>query len=97
MFETFEVPAYYVSVQGTLAMYASGRTTGVVVDSGDGVTHAIPIYEGNILPYATRRVDLAGRDLTDYLVKLLNDGAYSFTTTKEKEIDQKLKAISWLK
>ncbi|SGY31207.1 BQ5605_C002g01215 [Microbotryum silenes-dioicae] len=60
-FETFNVPAMYTSVQAILALYASGRTTGIVLDSGDGVTHAVPVFEGFSMPHAIRRVDVAGR------------------------------------
>ncbi|TFF85343.1 MAG: actin, cytoplasmic 2 [Promethearchaeota archaeon] len=91
MFETFNVPALYVSMQAVLSLYASGRVTGLVLDSGAGVTHLVPIYEGFALTHAIQRLDLAGRDITEYLVRLLLQKGYSFTSSSGKEIVRDIK------
>merc|ERR1719476_967037 len=92
MFETFNVPKLYISIQAVLSLYASGRTTGLVVDSGDGVTHTVPIYEGYALPHAVKRIDLAGRDLTEWMMKLLTErGEFRPSTSAEREITRDIK------
>jgi len=91
VFETFDAPAFYTSIDAVLAVYASGRTTAIVVSSGDGVTNVVPIYEGFALPHAIRRIYPAGRDITDYLMKILAERGYTFSTTAEREIIRDIK------
>merc|ERR1719333_1975301 len=91
MFETFNVRRFYVAIQAVLSLYASGRTTGVVVDCGDGVSHTVPIYEGYSMPHAIQRINLAGRDLTDYICKILQESKIVLTTTAERESAKKIK------
>jgi actin-related protein len=91
MFENFQVPAWFLQIQAVLSLYASGRTTGIVFDSGDGVSHVVPIYEGYSLPHAIKRIDLAGRDITQYLKKILTESGISLNTSAESEIVRDMK------
>ncbi|XP_022661752.1 beta-centractin-like [Varroa jacobsoni] len=90
-FETLNVPALFVSMQAVLSLYATGRTTGVVLDSGDGVSHAVPIYEGFAIPHSIMRIDVAGRDVTRYLLRLLRREGHTFHTSAEFEIVKSIK------
>ncbi|XP_034019893.1 actin-related protein 2-B [Thalassophryne amazonica] len=91
MFETYKFHGIYVAIQAVLTLYAQGLLTGVVVDSGDGVTHICPVYEGFSLPHLTRRLDIAGRDITRYLIKLLLLRGYAFNHTADFETVRMLK------
>lgn len=91
-FETFNVPCIYVSIQAVLSLYASGRTTGVVIDSGDGVSHIVPVYEGFSLPTSIKRMDIAGRDITEHLsFNIRRMQGISLTSSSELEIVRSIK------
>ncbi|KAL4580108.1 hypothetical protein LXL04_016288 [Taraxacum kok-saghyz] len=85
MFETFNIPAIYFGIQPVLSLCASGRTTGLVLHSGDSVSDIVPIYEDYAIPHAAHCLNFGGRELTDFLMKSLTERGYMFTTTAERE------------
>ena len=91
MFETFDVPSMFTVNQGVLSLLASGRTTGLVIDSGHSVSHAIPIHQGRVIHDAAMRFDLAGQDITELLIRILQERGYSFTTTAERMMVRDMK------
>lgn len=91
MLEKFEFGHVYVAIQAVLTLYAQGLQTGLVVDSGDGVTHIVPIWQGYELSHLTKRMDLAGRDVTAYLMKLLKARGYQFTQVADYEVVREIK------
>jgi len=91
MFEQYGFHSVYVAIQAVLTLYAQGLLTGVVVDSGDGVTHVCPVYEGFALNHLTRRLDIAGRDITRYLIKLLLLRGYAFNHSADFETVRQMK------
>ncbi|KAG8519205.1 Actin-like protein 9 [Galemys pyrenaicus] len=70
-FESLRSPAMYVAYQSVLSVYAHGRVSGLVVDTGHGVTYTVPVFQGYNLPHATERLDLAGTHLTAFLAEML--------------------------
>ncbi|OMJ10886.1 Actin-related protein 2-A [Smittium culicis] len=91
MFEQYGFQGVYVAIQAVLTLYAQGLLTGVVIDSGDGVTHIIPVYQGYSLPHLTKRLDVAGRHITRYLIKLLQLRGYEFNRTADFETVRQIK------
>eukprot|EP00771_Trimastix_marina_P000996 gnl/Trimastix_PCT/2037.p1 GENE.gnl/Trimastix_PCT/2037~~gnl/Trimastix_PCT/2037.p1 ORF type:complete len:382 (+),score=81.29 gnl/Trimastix_PCT/2037:64-1209(+) len=91
MFETLNVPALFVAMQAMLSIYGSGRTTGVLLDCGDGVSHCVPVYEGFAVPHAIRRIDIAGREVTAHMQRLLRRAGYPFHTSAELEVVKGIK------
>ncbi|CAG5132873.1 unnamed protein product [Candidula unifasciata] len=84
LFEKFQVPGFFSSCQAVLCLYCAGRTTGLVLDIGSGVTTAVPVYEGYSLPEAVLRMNVAGQDITEYLTKILSDRGHHFNTALDK-------------
>jgi len=91
MFETYQFEAAKVSIQAMLVLYAQGLLTGVVVDSGDGVTHIVPVWEGICPPTLIKRLNVAGRHMTRYLIKLLQVRGYAFNRSADFETVRQIK------
>lgn len=86
MFEYFDVRRLFLANQAVLSLYASGRTTGVAVDCGHGVTHAVPVYGGYSMPHATKRTPLAGHDLNEHFIRILTKSNIHMHTSAEQEL-----------
>lgn len=91
LFDTFNVPGLYVANTAVLSLYSAGKFTGVVVEIGDGVAHIVPVFDGSVLPHSIQRINLAGRDLTDYLIQILSERGLHLTTGAEREIVKEIK------
>ncbi|CRG93292.1 actin-related protein [Plasmodium gallinaceum] len=90
-FESFNVPALFISIQAILSLYSCGKTNGTVLDCGDGVCHCVSIYEGYSITNTITRTDVAGRDITTYLGYLLRKNGHLFNTSAEMEIVKNMK------
>lgn len=90
-FETLHVPALFIAPQPLLSLYAAGKGTGVVVDIGDGVSTYFPVYDGYVITPQIRRVDMGGREMTQYLQLLLRKSGHVFSTSSEFEIVREIK------
>mmetsp|Transcript_47136 Transcript_47136/g.106817 ORF Transcript_47136/g.106817 Transcript_47136/m.106817 type:complete len:402 (-) Transcript_47136:217-1422(-) len=91
MFETYGFGQVNVSIQAMLTLYAQGLFTGVVVDTGDGVSHVVPVWEGFVPEDLIHRLNVAGRHTTDYLIKLLLLRGYAFNRSADFETVRQIK------
>ena len=91
IFEKFNMVSLYVANQAMLSLYASGKITGIVLDSGEGLTQIVPIYEGFIIDNCYLKSNLAGKYLTDYMAYLLMESGVYLQTSKEKELCREIK------
>ncbi|XP_022939518.1 actin-related protein 2-like isoform X2 [Cucurbita pepo subsp. pepo] len=99
MFEKYNFSGVFIQIQAVLTLYAQGLLTGLVIDSGDGVTHVVPVVDGYSFPHLTKRMNIAGRHITSYLVDLLSRRGYSMNRSADfeavREIKEKLCYISY--
>lgn len=91
MFEKYNFAAAFVQIQAVLTLYAQGLLTGLVVDSGDGVTHIVPVVDGFSFPHLTKRMNIAGRQVTSYLLDLLLRRGYALNRTADLESVREVK------
>ena len=91
VFEQLGFGFFNIETQAKLTLYCEALQTGIILDSGDGVTHCIPIFEDFILPQNIKRLDIAGRHITEYLIKLLQMKGYSFNSSADFELVREIK------
>eukprot|EP00659_Diplonema_papillatum_P007609 gene7609-11650_t len=91
MFEALEVPALQIKMQALCSLFASGRTTGLVIDSGDGVTHAVPVFKGFVIREGIQRSNVAGREVTQMLQRMLFQKGYNFSSHREMQFVREIK------
>jgi len=91
LFEKFNYGSVMFEIQALLSLMAEGETTGLVFDAGDGVSHCIPVYEGMAFADQIKRLNVAGRHVTDYLIKLLLFRGYAFNSSADFETVREIK------
>ena len=91
LFEKLGIGYFNIEVQAKMTLYAEGEETGVILDSGDGVTHVIPIFQNYLITHQIKRLDIAGRHITNYLTRLLQKKGYAFNSTADFETVREIK------
>jgi len=101
MFETFNVPGLYIAVQAVLALAASWTSkqvtqktlTGTVIDSGDGVTHVIPVAEGYVIGSSIKHIPLAGRTISQFIQQLHRERGENIPPAQQLDIAKRIKEL----
>ncbi|EFC50844.1 hypothetical protein NAEGRDRAFT_29311 [Naegleria gruberi] len=91
LFELFLIPGLCYMPQPLLSLYSVGKTTGLVIDSGDCVSHTVPVFEGFIIDHAMNHLDFGGRDVTHYLQRMLYSKGYRFASSSEHHFVREIK------
>ncbi|ETO11356.1 actin [Reticulomyxa filosa] len=91
IYEAFDVPSFYLAPAAVLSLFATGNHTGMVIQSGHGITLGVPVQDGSFVNSALSQLDMGGEQLVDYMTKLLSERGYTFTTIAEKELVRDIK------
>ncbi|CAI7800747.1 unnamed protein product [Closterium sp. NIES-54] len=95
MFEKYNFDSLFIQLQAVLPLYAQGVLlsilTGLVVDSGESATHAVPVVEGFAYPHLTKRISIAGRQITSHLIDLMMRRGYPFSKVSDFEAARAIK------
>lgn len=91
MFEKYGFEGVLVDIQAVLVLYSQGLWDGVVVDSGDGVTHIVAVVDGTVPANLIQRLDIAGRHVTDKLLSLLQARGYALNKVSDFHAIQQIK------
>ena len=94
MFELFNVPGLYIANSALIPLYSAGKFTGISIDSGENNSRIFPVFDGYIISFAIKKLNIGGKDLTEYFSKLLEETGSRFTTRAEKEIVKSIKEKS---
>eukprot|EP01026_Neomeris_dumetosa_P036344 TRINITY_DN2931_c0_g2_i7.p1 TRINITY_DN2931_c0_g2~~TRINITY_DN2931_c0_g2_i7.p1 ORF type:complete len:484 (-),score=60.37 TRINITY_DN2931_c0_g2_i7:1900-3165(-) len=91
LFELYRPPALFFGIESILALYASGRNSGLVMGCGDSYSYTVPVYDWKAQMTGIQKVGIAGRDVTEQLIRLLCDKGQRLTTSSEKEVARDIK------
>lgn len=91
MFEIFNTPGMYIAQSAILSLYSTGKTTGIIIDIGHGSTHHVQIFEGYAFPHSILKTPLGGKDLNEYLIKILAEKGINLTSNTERELVKSIK------